>query len=210
MAFAPLAAAKLTIDTLSEMHYIGWPSNFDNYDVLKKNWSIKLGINAYIANFFVYTLVGISLDIVLNIQSLPCIKHFLKRQIQFLNTDEGAIHVEGLRERGAKDSPMYNLTFEKSKIYCLIGNDTSLTTRLFEMLAGERNCQQGGKMTICDSDFFIRSRKRPRISEFLTYRSQNVVLDPELTAAAHLNMFAHFKGSQKFRSTRVLCDRLLP
>lgn len=79
MAYAPLAAAKLTIDTLSEIHYIGWSSNFDNYDVLKKNWSIKLGINAYIANFFVYTLVGIFLDILLNIQTLPFIKHFLKR-----------------------------------------------------------------------------------------------------------------------------------
>ena len=141
VAYAPLSAAKLTIDTLSEMHYIGWPSNFDNYDVKKKNWSIKLGINAYILNLIVYTIVGIVLDIILNIHSMPCIKYFLKRRIQFENTDEGVIKVKGIRERGAKGAPTYDFTFEKSKIYCLVGNDSSITTRLFEMLAGERDCQ---------------------------------------------------------------------
>ena len=140
VAFAPLAAAKLTIDTLSEMHYIGWPSNFDNYDVVKKNWSIKLGINAYILNFCVYTLVGIVLDILFNLGSMPCLKYFCKRQIQFENTAEGVIKVEGIKERGSKGAPSYDFTFEKSKIYCLMGNDSSLTTRLFEMLAGERDC----------------------------------------------------------------------
>ena len=50
------------------------------------------------------------------------------------------------------------------------------------MLAGERECQKGGKMTISDSDFFVRNSMWPNLSEFLTYRSQNVTLDPELTA----------------------------
>ena len=66
VAYAPLAAVKLTWDVLAKIHYIEWKVNFDNYEIETKNWSIKLGINAFILNFLVYTAVGIFLDIVIN------------------------------------------------------------------------------------------------------------------------------------------------
>ena len=81
VAFTPLAAAKLTIDTLSQIHFIRWPANFDNYHFELKNWSIKLGINAMILNFCIYTIVGIFIDIIFNRRSLPCLEHFYKRLV---------------------------------------------------------------------------------------------------------------------------------
>ena len=64
-------------------------------------------------------------------------------------------------------------------------------------------------MSIKDSDFFTRSI-RPNISDFLVYRSSEVILDNEMTAIEHLNLFAHIRGNQKHRNTRILCDKLLP
>lgn len=49
-------------------------------------------------------------------------------------------------------------------------------------------------MVIKDSDFFARG-KRPKLNEFLVYRSQDVILDDDLTAVDHLNLFAHLRGN---------------
>ena len=76
-----------------------------------------------------------------------------------------------------------------------------------EMLAGKRESQ--GQIVIKDSDFFARG-KRPKLSEFLVYRSQDIVLDSNLTAHEHLNLFAHLRGNQKYKNTQLLCDSLLP
>mmetsp|Transcript_13824 Transcript_13824/g.17508 ORF Transcript_13824/g.17508 Transcript_13824/m.17508 type:complete len:140 (+) Transcript_13824:2164-2583(+) len=76
-----------------------------------------------------------------------------------------------------------------------------------EMLAGLKPCK--GKILVKDGDFFARS-KRPNLSEFLVYRSSEVILDEDLTADEHLNIFAHLRGSQKYQNTTVLCNRLLP
>ena len=76
-----------------------------------------------------------------------------------------------------------------------------------EMLAGHRSSK--GKLILKDSEFFARG-KSPDISEFLVYRSQDIILDKDLTATDHLNLFAHLRGNQKFQSTRRLCDKLLP
>ena len=147
VAYGPLAAVKLTWDVLAKIHYIEWKVNFENYNIEIANWSIKLGVSAFITNFILYTVVGIVLDIIFNFRSFPCVKNYFTRRVKFHNTNEGVIYVEGLRESGAKeDSPTYNFTFEKSKICCLIGNDTAQKTRLFEMLAGERACEKGGSI----------------------------------------------------------------
>ena len=76
-----------------------------------------------------------------------------------------------------------------------------------EMIAGRRNSK--GKMVIKDSDFFVRG-KRPKINEFLVHRSQDVILDNDLSGIDHLNIFAHLRGNQKLPSIRMLCDKLLP
>lgn len=60
------------------------------------------------------------------------------------------------------------------------------------MMAGKRESR--GKMVIKDSDFFARG-KRPKLNEFLVYRSQDVILDDDLTAVDHLNLFAHLRGN---------------
>ena len=60
------------------------------------------------------------------------------------------------------------------------------------MLAGDINCH--GTVVIKDSDFFIRG-KSPRLTDFLVIRSSTLVLDDELTAVEHLNLFAHLRGS---------------
>ena len=98
---------------------------------------------------------------------------------------------------------------KKGKVCCLIGNNCAQKTNLLEMIAGVRSCERGGTMTIKDSDFFTRS-SRPSISDFLVYRSSEVILDNEMTAIEHLNLFAHIRGNQKHRNTRILCDKLLP
>ena len=126
VAYAPLAAVKLTWDFLAKLHYIFWIVNFDNYEIEIQNWSIKLGIRAFILNFLIYTAVGIVLDIILNCRSFSCVSKYFTRRVNFHNTNEGVIYVEGLRECNAtEDSPTYNFTFEKSQICCLIGNDTA-------------------------------------------------------------------------------------
>lgn len=78
-----------------------------------------------------------------------------------------------------------------------------------EMLSGERPCDDGANIEIYDNDFFVRD-KQPKLSEFLAYRSSRLVLEDQLTAMQHLNMFAHLRGNQKFRNTRIICDKLLP
>lgn len=75
-------------------------------------------------------------------------------------------------------------------------------TNLMEMLAGQKNSR--GKMVIKDSDFFARG-KRPKLSEFLVYRSQDMILDHDITGDDHLNIFAHLRGNQKFQSIYMLC-----
>ena len=106
-------------------------------------------------------------------------------------------------------SPEYELTLEKGKVICLIGNNCAQKTNLLEMIAGLRDCAPGANMVIKDSDFFVRGNK-PQISDFLVYRSSQVILDDELTAMEHLNIFAHIRGNQKHRNTRLLCVKLLP
>ena len=64
-------------------------------------------------------------------------------------------------------------------------------------------------MTIKDGDFFARG-SNPKVSEFITYRSSEIVLDGELTAMDHLNMYAHLRGNQKCKNTRILCEKLMP
>lgn len=92
---------------------------------------------------------------------------------------------------------------------CLIGNNSAQKTSFLEMLAGLQPCARLASLTIKDSDFFVRS-EHPDFKDFMVYRSQRIVLDDELTAMQHLNLFAHMRGNQKYCSTRVLCEKLLP
>ena len=75
------------------------------------------------------------------------------------------------------------------------------------MIAGLKDSK--GTIVVKDSDFFARSKK-PKLNEFLVYRSQDVVLDEDLTASDHLNLFAHLRGNQKFIYMQYLMERLLP
>ena len=112
VAYGPLAAVKMTWDVLARIHYIEWKVNFDNYEVEFVNWSIKLGVDAFITNFLIYTAAGIVLDIIFNFRSFSCVKECFTRRVKFHNTNEGVIYVEGLKESGAKeDTPTYNFTF---------------------------------------------------------------------------------------------------
>ena len=54
--------------------------SFDNYDWEKNGWSIKLGIDMFIYNFFIYTGAGIVIDLFLNClgQCLCCKKFFVR------------------------------------------------------------------------------------------------------------------------------------
>ena len=66
VAIAPLAAVKLTFDTLGSFHYMILAMDFDNYEWKTNGWSIKIGISMFIFNFFLWTAVGIILDLLLN------------------------------------------------------------------------------------------------------------------------------------------------
>ena len=187
-----MAAVKLTFDTLAKLHYIFINVNFENYDWLKNGWSIEIGITMMVINFFMWTSIGILIDLCFNLLG-RCL--FSKtRTVRFENTNEGVIQISALRERGKKASPFYELTLEKSKISCILGADINQKTKLLEMIAGERACDNGGSMVIKDSDFFARGNK-PKLSEYLTYRSSELSLDGSLKAIDHLNLIAHLRGN---------------
>ena len=185
--------------------------NFGNYDWKFNGWSMQIGIDMLIVDFFLWTSVGIILDILLN-----CLGQCLLRKknihgliLQFENTNEGVIQITALKERANRSAPFYEITLEKSKITCMLGADVDQKTRLLEMIAGQRVCENGGVMVMKDSDFFVRGNK-PRLHEYLVYRSAEVTLDDGLKAIDHLNMIAHLRGKQKSNETRVLCHKLLP
>ena len=64
-------------------------------------------------------------------------------------------------------------------------------------------------MVMNDEDFYARGNK-PKLHEYLVYRSAEVTLDDGLKAIDHLNMIAHLRGKQKSNVTRLLCHKLLP
>ena len=92
-ALAPLTAVKLTYDTLSKLHYIFINMNFTNYDWFFNGWSMKVGINMMIIDFFVWTSVGIILDTCLNCFGQCCQwrRKLHTRKVLFENTNEGVI-----------------------------------------------------------------------------------------------------------------------
>lgn len=106
-----------------------------------------------------------------------------------------------------KDATAYTFTIEKSKVCCLIGDNNAEKTKILEMLAGER--LSNGTVEIRDSEFFAKGNK-PKLSSFMAYRSTDIVLEENLTAIQHLEMFSHLRGGQLCRNTRILCEKLLP
>ena len=103
---------------------------------------MQIGIDMLIVDFFLWTSVGIILDISLNCLGQCCIrkKNIHGLIMQFENTNEGVIQISALKERADKSAPFYEITLEKSKITCLLGADIDQKTNLLEMIAGYRVC----------------------------------------------------------------------
>ena len=160
----------------------------------------------YLIDLVLWSFVGFLIEILMNIGMY--FKSCFHMNIRFQNTSEGVVEISKLRAR-TKNAPIYEFKLQKSTITCLVGNDSSQQTHLMEMLAGQRACKGSGTMTVKDSDFFARGNN-PKLTEFVTFRSSEVVLDDELTAVDHLNMYAHLRGSQKCKNTRILCEKLMP
>jgi len=72
IAFAPMAAVKLTMDCLAAFHYILFVMDFDNWELQKANWSLKLGVGMFFLNFILWSAVGIFIDFVFNGKNYIC------------------------------------------------------------------------------------------------------------------------------------------
>jgi len=166
-AWSPITVIKLTFDTYGKLHAGKFFMSFDNYETERDNWSMKLGINQMIANFFVYLAIGIALELLINAYSI--FKHFYRmRKVEFDESNMGVVEVSNLQDlENKKCEAVYNFRIEKSQICCLIGNDSAQKTHLMDILAGRRASK--GTITIRDNDFFVRG-KRPSITEFMAYR----------------------------------------
>ena len=110
-ALAPLTAVRLTLDNLAKLHYIYINMNFGNYDWKFNGWSMKTGINMMIIDFFLWTSVGIVLDICLNClgQCFFCKKNIYGLNLQFENTNEGVIQISALKEGANQSAPFYEI-----------------------------------------------------------------------------------------------------
>lgn len=91
-----------------------------------------MGLQMMTINFLLYSALGIFLDIIMNSAQIGSKRRsnhdaesalFCSRVVTFESSDEGIIEIKGLKERG-NNMVSYNLTVEKSKICCLIGNDS--------------------------------------------------------------------------------------
>ena len=204
VSLLPTAAFRHTFNHLAKMYSINMPVNFENSKIVIQGWSLKYGMDMMIGNFFLYTAVGVLIDVILNAPRIfsegKCRNVVLKiyngyRRVIFENINEGVLIVHKLKDSTmSSDAPSYNFVVEKSKALFLIGEDDVMTTGLLELLAGERTVGQWGLITVKDNDFFSRSSK-PKTSEFFSYRPAVLVLDEELTATQHLNLFAHLRGN---------------
>lgn len=97
VSVAPLAAVKLTLDTLAKFHYMLWAMNFDNYEEKKNGWSIKIGLSMIIFNFVLWTAIGIILDLLLNtFNQCPCFRNYFTRKVYFENTNEGSVQISAM------------------------------------------------------------------------------------------------------------------
>ena len=96
--WSPLAAIKHTIDTYGQFFLLDWPMTFDNYHEEKNNWSLKLGLEQFIKNTIVYILIGVGLDLLMNLYNI--IEYlFLMRKVVFDNCNMGIIEIKDLQER---------------------------------------------------------------------------------------------------------------
>ena len=186
----PLTAIKLTIETYLEFMKSEFPISFDNYEIERFNWSIKSGMESFVLNFFLWLALAVAFDLIANRFSWLR-AHCKSRTVLFENSDLGVMEIQGLKERTATESAGYHFKVQKSQIFCLIGNEHAHKRNLMEMLAGRKASQ--GSIVLKDCDFFVRGEK-PNLAEFMAYRPSEITLDGELTAMAHLNLFANLRG----------------
>ena len=157
VALSPVTALKKTVEHFTSTHAIDFPMTFENRDIIKSEWSAMRGIGMFILDFFLYLGLGIILELTINFDQ--CFKRCFIRKVKFVNTDENVIKITSLKSKEISyefDSLVYNFTIEKSKVYFLISNENAQKTKLMEMLAGERPCEDGGSIEINDSNFFVR------------------------------------------------------
>ena len=69
---------------------------FDNYELKKRGWSLKFGLNAFIINFFLYSAIGILLDLLLNSTKFWR-GLFCSRKVRFESSSDGVIEIKGLK-----------------------------------------------------------------------------------------------------------------
>ena len=97
-AMAPLAAVKLTMDCLGSFHFMEYGMNFDNWHLIKSDWSLKAGVGSFIINFFFWTVIGLFFDYLFSGTNY-FFKKIYNRKVKFERSDEGVMIVEGLKER---------------------------------------------------------------------------------------------------------------
>lgn len=91
-AWSPITVIKITFDTYGKLHAGKFFMSFENYDTERADWSLKLGINQMIANFFVYLAIGIGLELLINAYSI--FKHFFRmRKVEFDESNMGVVEV---------------------------------------------------------------------------------------------------------------------
>lgn len=97
MALSPVTALKKTIDHYSSTYAIDFPMTFANFNMMKSEWSVMLGISMFIINFFLYLGVGIILELSINFDQ--CFKRCFIRKVKFVNSDENVVKVKGLKSK---------------------------------------------------------------------------------------------------------------
>ena len=91
-----MTGITLTLGTIAGLHYMEWAVNFDNWDVAKDGWSVKMGVQLAVVNFFVWTAVGILADLVVNFNDYFGKRLTNSRVVKFTNTNEGVIEISML------------------------------------------------------------------------------------------------------------------
>ena len=90
VALAPLAAIKMTMDTLGRFHYMFWAMNFDNWHLIKLGWSLRTGVQMFVVNLIIWAFIGIFLDILFT-TPCQCLSKRKKMKVTIENSNENTL-----------------------------------------------------------------------------------------------------------------------
>ena len=74
-----------------------YPLSFDNWDSRVQNWSMRDGAYQHVFNFFLWTILGLLLDLIVNFNHYST-KFCRMRSVVFENTNKGLIEITGLQD----------------------------------------------------------------------------------------------------------------